>query len=113
MYGLGYIGHPRLEKLMEKNNVKSRDFMTGRQEADAFQAKRYVDLHRSTLRKVDVLCNLAQRAHEGALKTNSSWSEIHGISPASLGELIQQHPLYAALSVLSTVGGVLGLYALF
>lgn len=32
----------------------------------------------STLRKVDVLANIAERAENSALKTNATWWEIHG-----------------------------------
>lgn len=37
LYGVGYIGHPRLENLMEKNAITAKDFLTGKQEADAFE----------------------------------------------------------------------------
>ena len=29
IYGNSYIGHPRLQRLMEKNNIKPRDFLVG------------------------------------------------------------------------------------
>ncbi len=63
IYGVGYVGHPRLENLLEKNSIKPRDFLTGPQEAEAFENRNYVGLHQSTLRKVDVIANIAQRAH--------------------------------------------------
>lgn len=78
IYGVGYIGHPRLEKLLEKNAITARDFMTGKQEADAFENRNYVGLHQSTLRKVDVFANIAERAYNKQLKTNTSWLEMHG-----------------------------------
>lgn len=105
MYGVGYIGHPRLEKILQLNNITSQDFMTGKQEAEAFEQGRYVDLHRSTLRKVDVLANLAQRAWDKNLKTNSSWREMHGLSLDSLFYLIKKHPIYSGIILLA---GILG-----
>lgn len=39
---------------MEKNHITPRDFMVGQSEADAFEQKRFLDMHRSTLSKVDV-----------------------------------------------------------
>jgi hypothetical protein len=113
LYGVGYIAHPRLEKLLERNHITAKDFMTGKQEADAFEQKRYVDLHRSTLRKVDILCNIAQRAHDGTLKTNASWKEAQGVSWEAVLHIVRSHPIYAALSVVSTIGGVVGLAVLF
>lgn len=78
IFGVGYIGHPRLEMLLEKNHMRPPDFMTGKEEADAFDAGNYVGLHQSTLRKVDVIANLIGRAHDRALKTNTTWWEMHG-----------------------------------
>ena len=37
IYGIGYIGHPRLSILLEKNNIKPLDFLTGAEEAEAFE----------------------------------------------------------------------------
>lgn len=79
-YGVGYIGNPRMEKLLAKNNIQAKDFLTGQQEAEAFQNKEYVKLHMSTLRKVDVFANLINRAINNKLKINSSWKEIYGVS---------------------------------
>ena len=78
IYGLSYIGHPRLETLLKKNYISRRDFLTGAEEANAFENKEFVALHRSTLRKVDVVANIAGRARDGNLKTNTSWWEMHG-----------------------------------
>lgn len=107
LYGVSYIGHPRLEKLLQLNKITHRDFMTGEQEAKAFDDGKYVDLHRSTLRKVDVLCNVASRAYDDKLKTLASWKDIHGISLKSLVELIKTHPIYTGailcVGVVSTV----------
>jgi hypothetical protein len=78
IYGVGYIGHPRLENLLVKNSIKPRDFLTGPQEAEAFEKRNFVGLHQSTLRKVDVLANLAERVHTRQLRTNTTWWEMHG-----------------------------------
>jgi hypothetical protein len=44
--------------------------MTGKREAQAFEEKNYVALHQSTLRKVDVLANIAQLANDRQLLTS-------------------------------------------
>jgi hypothetical protein len=105
LYGAGYVSHPRLENLLTLNDIKALDFLTGKQEADAFEHQRYVALHQSTLRKVDVLANLAGRANSGALKTNATWWAIHGGSARdALGWLVN-HPLWAlTMAVLAVVG---------
>jgi hypothetical protein len=78
IFGIAYIGHPRLETLLTENSIRPLDFLTGAQEAAAFEQRNFVGLHQSTLRKVDVLANIADRAHERNLKTNTTWWEMHG-----------------------------------
>ena len=79
-YGAGYAEHPRLEKLLEQNGIKAKDFLSGQKEAEAFENHEYVKLHMSTLRKVDVFANIINRAINGKLKVKSSWKDIYGIS---------------------------------
>lgn len=71
LYGVDYIGHPRFENLMLKNSITAREFLNGKEGAAAFESKEFVRLHQSTLRKVDVLANLAGRAHTSDLKTST------------------------------------------
>ena len=78
IYGVAYTGHPRLETILELNEIKALDFLSGKQEADAFDAKEYHSLHRSTLRKIDVLGNLASRSNDDQLSTKTSWWQLHG-----------------------------------
>jgi hypothetical protein len=51
IYGLGYIGHPRLENLLVMNSILPLNFLTGGQEAAAFEERNFVGLHQSTLKK--------------------------------------------------------------
>jgi hypothetical protein len=108
IYGVGYISHPRLEKLMERNSITGKDFLTGRQEAEAFENKLFVKLHQSTLRKVDVLANFAGRAHAGDLKTLASWWELNGRSIKAVGEWIREHWLLGAvIAILGLAGAII------
>lgn len=79
-YGAGYADHPRMEKLLEQNNIKAKDYLNGAEEAAAFTNREYVKLHMSTLRKVDVFANILNRAINNTLKVNSKWTEIYGLS---------------------------------
>lgn len=107
IYGVGYIPHPRLEKLMEKNRITAKDFLTGKQEAEAFEKKQFVKLHQSTLRKVDVLANFAGRAHAGDLKTLASWWELNGRSIKAVGEWIREHWLLGSfIALLGLMGAI-------
>lgn len=107
IYGVGYIGHPRLQKLIEKNDITRMSFLDGEQEANAFENEKYVELHQSTLRKVDVLCNLADRAHTGRLKTNASWWQTHGSSVRGAVEYTRDHPVYFLFAVVLALLGIL------
>ncbi len=97
LYGVGYIGHPRLEMLIELNKITAKDFMTGKQEADAFDNKEFVKLHQSTLRKVDTLANIFERTTNKSLKTNATWAEQYGFTPAVIGEWAKEHWLVTCL----------------
>ena len=107
LFGVGYIGHPRLENLIDKNKITKRDFLSGKEEAAAFDNKEYVKLHQSTLRKVDILANLFERTSNDSLLTNATWVEKYGFSPRVLGELIKDHPIIsffgAAAAILTII----------
>ena len=104
LYGVGYTRHPRLESLIKKNKITNKDFMTGKEEAAAFENKQFVKLHQSTLRKVDTLANIFERSANGSLKTNSSWMEQHGYTPGAAVEWLKEHWLVALLML---SGGIL------
>ena len=108
LYGTGYIGHPRLANLIERNRITNRDFLTGQEEANAFDAKDYVKLHQSTLRKADILANILGRTVDGTLKTNARWWEVHGVNPKVIGELIQEHWIVSVLGFLAILATLYG-----
>ena len=107
IYGVSYIGHPRLRKLVEKNNITDRDFLDGKEEARAFEHEQFVELHRSTLRKVDILCSLADRAYTGELETNASWWQKHGSHARGMVEYLRDHPVYFVIVFAFAVFAVL------
>lgn len=105
IYGTGYIGHPRLEKIIEKNLITKRDFLSGIEEAQAFKTGNLVGLHLSTLRKVDILANVAERVHDRKLETNTTWWEMHG---GKLHTFINWLADMKLLQIIATLGGVAG-----
>ena len=113
IFGSSYIDHPRLKSLTELNNIDHRDFLLGADEAKAFQNREYVKLHQSTLRKVQVIAQLARRASEGTLKTRANWKEMYGTYPDALAEFILERWYFVLLGFLSSVAGaVLSVIAL-
>lgn len=71
IYGNDYIEHPRLERLMRKNNIADLDFMSGVEEAEAFERKAFNAIRLSVLRKVEVIDIFLRLARDGKLMTNS------------------------------------------
>jgi hypothetical protein len=106
IYGVAYISHPRLESLMKHNHITARDFLSGDEEAAAFVNKEFVKLHQSTLRKVDVLANIAERAHRAELKTFSSWWEQNGKSAKVCVEWLREHWLLSTVSIAITIAAI-------
>ena len=109
-YGVNYIEHPRLESLLKYNHITAKDFMPGAEEAKAFEKKEYIKLHQSTLRKVDVLANILNRAIDKTLRVRSKWWQIFGLSPQGIYESITSRWwCQILLSLLSMIiGAVIG-----
>lgn len=111
IYGINYISHPRLEKLIEKNNISKRDFLNGEGEAKAFVNKDFIKLHQSTLRKVDILANIAGRAARDELKTNLTWWKYCSKYPRAFFEFIKDNAVVSGLIII--VGLILTIVEFF
>lgn len=107
IYGVRYAGHPRLEGTIKKNKITAMDFLTGKQEADAFKAAEYVKLHRSTLRKVDIMANILERVADRTLETDARWYDIYGLTPEALGNFIRENWFFTLLSLIGLIVGLI------
>lgn len=94
-----YADHPRLESLVELNNITKKDFLSGKDEAVAFEELKYVELHRSTLRKVDIFHSILEKVIDKGLKTKSSWHHIYGFTPQGMFESIKDHWIFALITL--------------
>lgn len=108
LYGVGYIGHPRLTKLVERNKITNNDFLTGPEEAEAFVRKEYFKLHQSTLRKVDIFANIAERVLDGTLQTDATRSEIYGSEWVYWLDICKDHWIIVLLAIASSITGIIG-----
>ncbi len=70
-YGANYANHPKMLSLMELNGGMHRDFLTGAQEVEAFQANEFIKMHKSTLFKLGFFYNVIRNMLSGHLKTKS------------------------------------------
>lgn len=110
MYGNEYIANPKLQKLAEKNNITMLGFLPGAEEAERFTHKDYVALHQSTLRKVDIMSDIAERAYRKTLKTDSNWWVQRGGTVAEvLGWIIENPRVSFAVGAGGLIIGVVGL----
>jgi hypothetical protein len=111
LYGSEYIEHPRLPALAQKNGITMLRGLSGKDEAEAFKRKDYVALHQSTLRKVDILHSLAERAYHGTLKTNASWWTRRGGTLRQIWMWIVENKtlafIFAALALVLGIVGIL------
>jgi len=83
-YGPNFVGHPRLERLVELNDdITVMDFLPGRDEPVAFRAGEFGKLRRSTARKTAILRDLFERLEAGTLRTNA---DLKSEGEASLRE---------------------------
>lgn len=112
VYGPNYVGNPRLTKLVEFNSISSKDFLSGAEEAAAFETRSYVKLHQSTLRKVEILATIATRAWDGTLLTNASRRDMYGTTIGGWIESITDHWLYKLLGFIGIVASIVGLATL-
>jgi len=113
IYSSNYAQHPRFATLMGLNAISDLNFLTGAEEAAAFDQKEYVKLHQSTLRKVDVLASLFDRVSHGTLKTNATIKDIYGGYFAYALFLIGSHWLGVLLTFIGTIASILGLFLYF
>ena len=110
LYGPKYIGHHRLEMLARKNDISMRDFLSGKEEAEAFDKRQYVALHLSTLRKVQVISDIAFGAADDTLTTDANKREVYGSNLAFLMEKAREHWLVwlvvVGLGILGAVASI-------
>jgi hypothetical protein len=79
IYGDGYISAgAKLQALGERNKVAMSGFLPGAAEADAVAAGRYRDVLASTLTKVRLIAEIAERAHARTLVTDAGLIARHG-----------------------------------
>jgi hypothetical protein len=113
LYGKGYAPHGesgRMHSIVELNKITIRDALTGAQEAEAFENGEFVQLHQSTLRKVDVIANILDRTIDGSLLTTATFRERTGLHPAMITEYLKEHwawTIFMALAALASIVAVL------
>ena len=104
VYGKDYSGHPRIDWLVKENSIHARALLTGAQEAEAYENKKYVALHQSTLMKVQALAEIADLASRQKLRQKSKWKDIYGGSVSNFGNALKDNWIWAVVMTILGVG---------
>jgi hypothetical protein len=115
IYGPSYAphgDHGRLESLLALNEITRRDFLPGPAEAEAFAGGEYVNMHRSTLRKVDGIATVLAKTWDDTLKTNASWKDKYGTTIGGVIEAVTETWWYKLLGIIAIIASFVGLVAL-
>lgn len=71
-YGEDYAPHRRFESIGRLNGLDLRGFISGPDEIEAYDRKKWGDIARSTSTKAKLIASLFRRLMTGALRTNNS-----------------------------------------
>jgi hypothetical protein len=100
IYTYGYENNKpdgRLLNLANRNKMTTIDTLKGVDESAAFDNKEYLKLHKSTLRKVDIIDSIIDRADKNELKVCSKKKHIYGLTIPGLIEIVKNNWLLAIL----------------
>ncbi len=99
IYGDGYIvGTAKLQALAERNGFAMSGFLPGAAEAEAVTAGRYRDVLASTLTKVRVIADIAERANAHTLVTDAGLIARHAGPMRLMLRKLAENPGYTIAS---------------
>jgi hypothetical protein len=111
LFGRQYVDHGsngRFHEVLKLNKMTDNCALTGKEEADAFEAAEYIKLHQSTLRKVDCLSNIFERFHDGSIVTNATWQDKYGMHPKIFVEYFKDHWVWSVVVIIAILSGLIG-----
>lgn len=110
LYGGSYIDNPRIEKLLTKNKLQPNRFLSGAQEAEAFNTAQYNELSMSTSSKVNTFSNFITLAINNELLTNVPKWKIRGTNFLGLYSTFQESTQgkFILWIINLVIGGIVG-----
>ena len=87
----------RLLNLANRNNITTIDALKGIDESTAFDNKEYLKLHKSTLRKVDIIDSIIDRADKDELKVSAKKKHIYGLTIPGIIEIVKNNWILIAI----------------
>ncbi|MFU1859328.1 hypothetical protein ACK8HY_20170 [Sphingobacterium sp. NGMCC 1.201703] len=94
IYTYGYeknLPDGRLLNLANRNKISIKDALKGKEEADAFDNKEYLKLHKSSLKKVDIIESIIDRTDKNELKVEANTKQIYGLSVSGIIEIVKNN----------------------
>jgi hypothetical protein len=109
IFSESYAEHPRLKNICIINNISLKDFLSGAEKAAHFNEGKFFELHKSTLRKVDVFENLLNLISDGRIKTNAKPKDVYGDYFCLGIYFIREHWFFVILGLIGTIASIFGL----
>lgn len=105
-FGHEYIGHPKLQKLAELNNITLTGFVNGKQQIEFFHQNEYKKLENSVIRKTTTIYRFLTLSFENNLKTKGKKKK----KSKQLSENIQFYIIIAVMASGIILSPFLGYY---
>lgn len=77
--------------LCHKNLISTRDALTGKQEAEAFDGRDFLKLHMSSMRKVEMMDRILTLQEKNKLKNDVWLYKQCGLTPAGIIEIVRNN----------------------
>lgn len=87
----------RLLNLANRNNITTIDALKGVDESTAFDSKEYLKLHKSTLRKVDIIDSIIDRVDKDELIVSATTIHIYGLTIPGIIEIVKNNWILIAI----------------
>lgn len=81
----------KLLNLANRNSITAHDALKGFEESEAYNNKEYLKLHKSTLRKVDIIDTIIDRVDKNELKINVSKTAVYGLTIFGMVEIVKNN----------------------
>ena len=81
----------RLLNLANRNSINTQDALKGKDEAEAFDRKQYLELHKSTLRKLDIIDYIIDRTYKNELLVVAKKKDIYGYTIPGIIEIVKNN----------------------
>lgn len=87
----------RLLNLANRNSITIVDALKGIEESTAFENKEYLKLHKSTLRKVDIIDSIIDLTYKDELIVNAKKKNIYGLTIPGMIEIVKSNWILIAI----------------